>query len=190
MSKEKEKKVENKVKKAERKKVVVDDEKKKVISALLQNILDTKSFPSLNPDEIKSLSEASKVPEKTLKAFCGKLEKFAYVIARGKKEKKGKEVEAGLLDEIKEVAQITATRIAQKLFKTTATFSSIDVAKKGKTHTYGKAIFTLGNKKEHFLSWDFKEGDLFVGSTLHEYTDAIKNGNKKDKDKEKKEDKK
>jgi len=159
--------------------IVMDESKKKVagevLNALIRNILVSNK---ITKEQMDVIVKEQKVPEKTLKAFCGKMEKFYISIMKGKKEKKAKDVGIEMEKKIQEATILTANNLATNLFKTTATFVKLIVLKKSKkenANCNGKSIFKMANnQKEYFLCWDYRNEDLFVGSTLHEYTEEIK----------------
>ena len=180
---------EKKVRK-ERKPIIIDDVKKAGARLLLTDLVNNETFPKFTDEAIKKIADFRKMNEKTLKVFCIRLTKFVETISRGKQAKK-KEVGEDLKKQIIEIASETANRMSQRLMKTAVGFKELLVLKKSKdTNAFGRAIFiSAKDKKEYFLSWDYKNEDLFVGSTLHEYTDTIKANDTTSK-KKKKEDKK
>lgn len=159
--------------------VAMDAAKKEAFKTLLESLIQVPSFPKITKEKIDELVELHKLPEKTLKAFCGKLEKFSVAFSKKDKakKKKSKEIAVELMATIQEIATVTAGSIATKLLKTAVTFEKLVVLKKSKkenANSNGKAIFKATNGKEYFLCWDYRNLELFVGSTLHELTKEIK----------------
>lgn len=159
--------------------VVIDDAKKVEFKTLLESLIQAPSFPKIAKEKMDEIIEQYKLSEKTLKAFCSKLEKFSVAFSKKDKakKKKSKEIAAELMATIQEIATVTAGSIATKLLKTTVTFEKLIVLKKSKkenANSNGKAIFKATNGKEYFLCWDYRNFELFVGSTLHELTKEIK----------------
>ncbi|HPM10338.1 MAG TPA: hypothetical protein PK941_07835 [Paludibacter sp.] len=158
----------------------MDNAKKVEFKKLMEELIADTAFPKFSKEKIDAVVEAYKISEKTLKAFCNKLEKFSVAFAKKDKEKKkkAKEIDADLMAKIQEIATVTAKNLATKLLKTSINFSKLVVEKKSKkenANSNGKIIFvTADGSKEYFLCWDYKNNDLFIGSTLHELTKEIK----------------
>jgi len=172
----------NQEKKKEVKPIVVDEVKKQLAFEVISALIKDTSFPKVTKEVIAKIASDFKIGEKTVDAFSKKIEKFYSTITRGKKEKKGKkEVSADLEKQIQEIATVTAQNMSKKLFKCNAIFSEMVVLKKSKkenANANGRVIFKCNNK-EYFLCWDYKNEDLFVGSTLHEYSNTIKENTSK-----------
>jgi hypothetical protein len=167
---------------------VLDEEKKKLTIEIISKITALTSFPKVTAEDIKKIVESytdKKVNEKAIGAFCGRVTKLYSTITKKGKEKKSKEIDDKIKEEIKEAATITASRMSDKLFKCDVNFVKLIVIKKsakksGELHAHGKVIFKLQkDAKEYFLCWDLKKDDLFIGSTLHEYTEEVKEGEAK-----------
>lgn len=162
-----------------KKPMTVDASKKQLTINVISAILTKTDFPKATPEELAKIAEELKLPEKTLVASYKKLTKVYSSLARGKKEKvkKSKDVGAEMEKKIQDSAFVVANSIAEKLFDTKAIFSRMIVLKKSKKENAdanGKILFKMENTgKEHFLCWDYKKGDLFVGSTLHEFIEEM-----------------
>lgn len=174
--------------KKERKPIVIDNAKKEKAVNIINTMITDATFPKLVKVQTDLIASTFKVNEKTIAAFAVRLQKFVETISRGKKIKKGKEVSEDINKQIVEISSETANRMSNKLLKSPVIFKELIILKKTKDgNAYGKAIFTLkSNQKEYFLCWDYKMEDLFVGSTLHEYTDEIKASQFKKKEKKEK----
>jgi hypothetical protein len=155
------------------KEITVDTAKKAQTIDIVNKLCLDKDFPKISQITIESLAKTYGVAEKSVTLFADRLKKFYTVVAK-KKEKKGKALETELNDLVKESTLTMAIALATKLFKTTATLVKIIVTKKSNVknmNACGKAFFSLGNtNKEYFMYWEYRNGNVFAGSTLHEKT--------------------
>ena len=149
----------------------IDEGKKEKAIELMKTLITNPDFPKIPKTEIKELSKKYGVNEKNVTAFVGRLEKFYSIVVRTKERKKSKLLDAELEKLVRETTTTMASAMATVQFKTTAKFSKIEVVrisnKKNKTAS-GKAFFTLGNGKECFIDWEYKNSKLFAGIALNE----------------------
>jgi hypothetical protein len=153
------------------KKVVeIDAVKKEKAFKIIGTILESADFPKVAPDAAK-ISKQFEVPEKKITFVCKRLEALVKSLA-SKSKKKSKSLEKELEINVQDITSSMASVLAAK-DRTVAKFVRVQVTKqssKKNKNACGKAHFSLGNGKDVYLYWEYREGQIYSGGVLHELT--------------------